>query len=153
MSTKPESRLQRRIQQALRRDVGGFWFKVWGGPFQAAGLPDLIGCVEGLFFGFEVKTKTGKPSAIQLETLRAIRQDGGAVAKIITEPEEAVEYVKRALQKAGRSSEARRQVVDASVELRPVLRARDRENVDHRRDHRSNVGRKLRRTSRRSSHE
>lgn len=97
MSTQPETRLQQRIQKRLKKEVGGWWFKVHGGPFQAAGIPDLIGCVEGLFFGFEVKTATGAPSEIQIFTLRAIRQKGGAVAKIVRTPEAAVAHVRKAI--------------------------------------------------------
>ena len=92
MAQQPESRLQARIQRALNKEVGGFWFKIWAGPFQRAGLPDIIGCTEGCFFGFEVKTQTGKPTKLQLHTLQLIR-DAGGCAEIVRTPQQAVDYV------------------------------------------------------------
>lgn len=102
MAKKSESRLQLRIRKSLEKEVGGFWWKVHGGPFQVAGLPDLIGSVEGLFFGFEVKTDTGSTSKLQDYTLEVMRKKGGAHVHVITTPEEAVRHVQRALGKAGR---------------------------------------------------
>ena len=98
MSKQPESRLQARIQKALRSEVGGYWVKIWGGPFQVAGTPDLIGSVYGFFFAFEVKTATGKASPLQLHTLELIR-DAGACAEIVRSPDEAVQHVKDWLDK------------------------------------------------------
>jgi hypothetical protein len=102
MSKQPESRLQKRIQDALRRQFGGWWFKVWGGPFTPAGIPDLIGCVDGMFFALEVKLpkKASKPSLIQLETIRDIVFKGGGVATIVRSEEEAINVVTEALAKA-----------------------------------------------------
>lgn len=97
MTVQPESRLQARIQKRLKNDVGGFWVKIWGGPFQQAGLPDLFGCVDGYFFGLEVKTPKGKPTALQLHMIEKIKQAGGGAA-IVRSPDEAVEYVERFLQ-------------------------------------------------------
>lgn len=139
MSTQPESRLQRRIKKALLKAVGGWWVKIHGGPFQQAGIPDLIGCVEGLFFALEVKTPTGDTSEIQRFTLKAIRKEGGAIAKVVITPEAAVECVEDALRKAGRLSAARRRLVDGKAKRGPVLRTRDRKDVDHGRRRRRNV--------------
>lgn len=97
MSKKPESRLQLKIRHELEREVGGFWFKVHGSEYQDAGLPDLIGCRGGLFFGFEVKTDSGEPSRIQLETIKKIKMNGGGVASVVTTPEEAIFLVRQAL--------------------------------------------------------
>ena len=70
---QPESRLQSKIRKALEDKVGGFWFKMHGSLFQMVGLPDLIGCVEGLFFGLEVKTDKGRPSKTQLVVLELLK--------------------------------------------------------------------------------
>ena len=94
MAKKPETRLQQRIQKKLKAEVGGKWFKVHGSAFQEAGQPDLIGCVDGRFFGFEVKIPgKGKVSAIQAETLKEWRREGG-IACVVESPEEAVTLVK-----------------------------------------------------------
>ena len=52
--TQRESRLSRKIQEALRAQ-GIFCFKVHGSANMMAGLPDIIACVGGYFVGLEVK--------------------------------------------------------------------------------------------------
>jgi hypothetical protein len=90
MTTKPESRRQRRIQKALRKRFPKIWlFKTWGGPFQPSGLPDLLGCFNGHFFSFEVKEPGEEPSEIQLETIADIQKAGG-IATVIETAEEAI---------------------------------------------------------------
>lgn len=108
MARKKETHRYKRIIRTLKSEVGGWWNKNWGGPFQAAGLPDIIGCVQGLFFAFEVKNPGNKASDIQIETLKDIQEQGGAVALIIYEPQEAVDAVRKAIQEAGRLSAGNR---------------------------------------------
>src|SRR3546814_10174529 len=58
--------------------------------------PDIIGCVDGQFYGFEVKVPLkGKPSELQLETLAEWREQG-AIACIVESPAQAVSLVKAA---------------------------------------------------------
>lgn len=94
--SQPESRLQRRIRKALVKSVGGFWWKVWGGPFQPAGLPDLCGCVNGRFIALEVKRPGEEPSPVQRKRMRDLRSVGAIVA-VVTSAEEAIEFVREAL--------------------------------------------------------
>lgn len=126
MSKQPESRLQKRIQQALRKQVGGWWFKVWGGPFTPAGIPDLIGCVDGMFFAFEIKVPKAvtRVSAIQLETIKDIQKAGGTSYVIISE-EEAVNAVIATLARAA----SRLHVCHRTKRHRDVLRAAHRKNI------------------------
>ncbi len=127
MTAKPESRLQRRIQRALLREVGGWWTKIYTGPFQKAGIPDLLGCVEGLFFALEVKMPGEEPSDIQVKTMRDIRVEGGAIARTVTSPEQAVRVVQNALARAEKS----RKVRSTKQRDKSVLRSRDREDSRH----------------------
>lgn len=76
---KPESRLQRQIRQLLEERLGGFWFKVHGGPFQVGGLPDLIGCVQGVMIGIEVKLPGEHPTARQEWTMNKLREAGAII--------------------------------------------------------------------------
>lgn len=114
MAKQRETKLQVRIRKVLRKEVGGWWFKVWGGPFQQTGIPDIIGCVEGSFFAFEVKVpkgksnKKGKASEIQLSTVEDIQKDGGGVALVIFSPDEAVHAVSKRLEKTRWLSARRR---------------------------------------------
>ena len=75
---------------ALRRE-GAFCFKVWGSEHMMAGLPDIIGCYKGRFFGFEVKEpdKRDNVSKIQMKVHRELVQ-AGAVVAVVVWPEEAV---------------------------------------------------------------
>lgn len=99
---KPESRLQLKIRKELERVVGGFWIKFWGGLFTRVGIPDLIGCVEGRFFGLEVKMPGESPSAVQRHVIGLIRKAGG-VAEVVTSPQEAIDAVRQALPVSERS--------------------------------------------------
>jgi hypothetical protein len=98
--TQPESRLQQRIRKALEREFGGWWVKIWAGPFSISGIPDIIGCIKGLFIALEVKTATGKLSPIQIKTINDIITKGGGVAAVVTTPDQACEIVRQAI--AGR---------------------------------------------------
>lgn len=82
--TQGESRLSRRIAQALRAK-GAFVFKVHGSALMMAGLPDLIGVYKGRFFGFETKMPEGAdPTPIQRLRHQQIREAGGHVAVVRT---------------------------------------------------------------------
>jgi hypothetical protein len=94
-----ESALQRRIRKSLQRDFpDSFWFKVHGGPFQIAGLGDLIGCVSGIFFMLEVKhpDEDHPVSAIQKHRIKEVTIAGG-VACVVESVEEALEIVNQHL--------------------------------------------------------
>lgn len=55
-----------------------FCFKVHGGPFMMAGLPDIIACVDGKFIGLETKMPDGAgPSQIQVMVHGMIKHAGG----------------------------------------------------------------------------
>jgi hypothetical protein len=90
-----ESTLQRNIRKKLKKEFrDSFWLKVHGGPYQAAGLGDLIGCVSGKFFMLEVKdpNEDHPVSPIQKIRIREVLNAGG-VACVIESVEEALEVV------------------------------------------------------------
>lgn len=93
-----EEAIVKKIRKALQGSVGGFWFKVHGGPFQMAGLPDLLGCVQGRFIGIEVKrpSRMTNVSPIQQRVIRKINLNGG-LAIVSCDPDTAVEEVTRFL--------------------------------------------------------
>ena len=58
----------------------GYVWKDAAGLYQSAGFPDVSIITGGKYFGFEVKRPLlGKPSALQLKTIEAIRSGGGIV--------------------------------------------------------------------------
>jgi hypothetical protein len=88
-----EATLRKTIVRSLRT-YSGFWYVTHGGQFQQGGLPDIIGCYGGWFFGLEVKLP-GKEHTLtprQSHALKAIREAGGK-AKMVTSVSEAMDFV------------------------------------------------------------
>lgn len=88
-----ESVLTTRILRALK-GLGGFWFKVHGGPYQQAGIPDILGVLDGTLYALEVKLP-GRPhplTDLQRATLDEMHRSG-AVAAVVESREEALHLV------------------------------------------------------------
>lgn len=75
--TQRESRLSQNIMVRLRAE-GAFCFKIHGGPAMMTGLPDIIGCYKGMFFGIETKIDT-EVTLRQRYVHGRIRRAGGVV--------------------------------------------------------------------------
>lgn len=101
MTKQPESKLQSNIRKALVKEFpGSFWRKIHVSEFQSAGFPDLIGCVDGLFFAFEVKVPGNSPSVLQEAVMQKIR-DAHGIAEVVHSPQEAIEVVRFVLKALG----------------------------------------------------
>ncbi len=72
-----ESDIVRAILKYLKTVPGCFAWKEHGGMYGTAGIPDVICCYRGRFYGFEVKTETGEPTELQKATIRKIQTAGG----------------------------------------------------------------------------
>lgn len=59
-----------------------FAWKTHGGMYGVAGLPDIIACVNGYFFAFEVKTPSGRLTKLQESTLQKIKAAKGCAFKV-----------------------------------------------------------------------
>lgn len=59
--------------------ANNFWFiKYWAGSkFTKEGIPDILACIDGTFYGMELKGTDGTPSVLQLKKLADIRKAGG----------------------------------------------------------------------------
>lgn len=57
----------------------GAWFiKYWAGAkYTKEGIPDILACINGRFYGLELKGDDGTPRLLQLVKLRDIRKAGG----------------------------------------------------------------------------
>lgn len=76
----PEARITKKILEYLRTHC---WVrKIHGGPYQSAGLPDIIACRGGQMIAIEVKAPGGKLTAIQSKTLDELRTAGAIVAVV-----------------------------------------------------------------------
>ncbi len=69
-----ESDIVRAILKYLKTVPGCFAWKEYGGMYGTAGIPDVICCYRGRFYGFEVKTETGEPTELQKATIRKIQK-------------------------------------------------------------------------------
>lgn len=72
-----ESDIVKAIMKYLKTVPGCFAWKEHGGMYGTAGLPDIIACIDGHFFAFEVKTDVGRPTKLQEATIGKIRNAGG----------------------------------------------------------------------------
>lgn len=72
-----ESDIVKSILKYLKTVPECFCWKEHGGMYGTAGIPDVICCCRGRFFGFEVKTAVGKPTKLQEATIRRIQKAGG----------------------------------------------------------------------------
>ena len=72
-----EADIVKAILRYLKTVPGCFAWKEHGGMYGPAGIPDIICCYCGCFYGFEVKTNTGKPTKLQLSTIKKINEAGG----------------------------------------------------------------------------
>ena len=77
-----ESDIVAAILRYLKTVPGCFAWKTHGGMYGTAGIPDIIACVEGRFFAFEVKTQSGKVTPIQAATIQKILAAGGMAAVV-----------------------------------------------------------------------
>lgn len=50
--------------------------------YGTAGIPDIIACIGGRFFAFEVKTETGRLTALQEATIGKILATGGMAVTV-----------------------------------------------------------------------
>lgn len=77
---QPEARLSKKIVDKLKTH-GAFASKIHGGPMQAGGLPDVVGCYNGFFFAIEVKIpgREGTLTPRQAAKLAQIQKTGGRV--------------------------------------------------------------------------
>ena len=72
-----EADIVKAILKYLKTVPRCFAWKEHGGMYGTAGIPDIIACVNGRFYGFEVKTDKGKPTKLQEATIRKILAAGG----------------------------------------------------------------------------
>ncbi len=53
------------------------FIKIWGGGFQKAGIPDLICCINGIYFEVELKASNGRPTKLQEHNVQVTNESNG----------------------------------------------------------------------------
>ena len=79
----PESKVKKRIK-AILEELPCYFFMPPANGYGRAGIPDFVGCLNGMFFSIEAKAGKGKTTALQDRELERIRQAGG-LALIVNE--------------------------------------------------------------------
>ena len=72
----PEAKVKRVVTEQLR-SVGAYYFFPATGGYGKSGVPDIVGCFRGKFFGIECKAGNNKPTPLQEKNLREIAECEG----------------------------------------------------------------------------
>lgn len=72
----PEAKVKVKIQKILKAHDVYFTMPIGTG-FGSAGVPDFVVCHKGCFIGIEAKSGDNKPTALQLDHMKRIRERGG----------------------------------------------------------------------------
>lgn len=79
----PEKNVKRKVTTILK-DAGAYYFYPVASGYGSSGVPDIVACFGGRFFGIECKAGKNKPTALQQMNLDQINNNGG-VALVINE--------------------------------------------------------------------
>ena len=77
-----ESDIVKAILRYLKSVSNCFAWKEHGGMYGTAGIPDIICCIGGRFFAFEVKNEKGTVTKLQEATIDKIKAAGGTAAVV-----------------------------------------------------------------------
>ena len=72
----PEKKVKTKVVEILKT-FGAYYFYASTGGYGASGVPDIIGCHKGRFFGIECKAGKGKTTALQEKNIAQINAQGG----------------------------------------------------------------------------
>lgn len=83
MAATPESKVKAKVVAQLK-ELGAYWFTPVTGGFGKSGVPDIVGVLDGTFFGIECKAGGNRPTKLQMMNLQQIK-DAGGIALVINE--------------------------------------------------------------------
>ena len=83
MVMTPEAKVKRKVVAQLK-EMGAYYFYPVTGGYGQSGVPDVVGCYKGIFFGIECKSGSNKPTPLQDKNLTDIRKQKG-IAVVINE--------------------------------------------------------------------
>lgn len=85
----PEGKVKERAKKILD-SLCAYYFMPATGGYGRSGIPDIVGCLNGVFFAIECKAGGNKPTALQLREIDRINVAGGFA---ITVDEDNVELL------------------------------------------------------------
>ena len=83
MAMTPEAKVKKKVVAQLK-EMGAYYFYPVTGGYGFSGVPDIVGCYKGIFFGIECKAGSNKPTALQEKNLTDIKKQKG-IAVVINE--------------------------------------------------------------------
>lgn len=83
MAQTPEKKVKNKAVKILK-ELGAYYFYPVTGGYGSSGVPDIVGCYRGRFFGIECKAGKGKTTALQDKNLADIARAGG-IALVVNE--------------------------------------------------------------------
>ena len=83
MAETPERRIKKLVSKTLTA-LGAYYFYPVTSGYGTSGVPDIVGCYRGRFFGIECKANGNKPTVLQQINLDKIAATGG-IALVIDE--------------------------------------------------------------------
>ena len=83
MVMTPEAKVKKKVVAQLKQ-MGAYYFYPVTGGYGFSGVPDIVGCHKGIFFGIECKAGSNKPTALQDKNLSDIKKQKG-IAVVINE--------------------------------------------------------------------
>jgi hypothetical protein len=79
----PEAKVKKVVVNQLR-NLGAYYFYPVTGGYGRSGVPDIVGCYKGKFFGIECKAGKNTPTPLQQINLDDIEKQNG-IALVINE--------------------------------------------------------------------
>ena len=79
----PEAKVKKVVVNQLR-NLGAYYFYPVTGGYGRSGVPDVVGCYQGKFFGIECKAGKNTPTPLQQINLNDIEKQKG-IALIVNE--------------------------------------------------------------------
>jgi Holliday junction resolvase len=83
VAATPEKKVKQTVTSQLKA-MGAYYFYPVTSGFGSSGVPDIVGCYKGIFFGVECKAGKNKPTKLQEKNLTAIKSAGG-IALVVNE--------------------------------------------------------------------
>jgi len=76
MALTPEAKVKKVVVRQLKERGAYYFYPVTGG-YGRSGVPDIIGCIDGMFFGIECKAGKNKTTPLQDKNIEEINKAGG----------------------------------------------------------------------------
>jgi len=76
MAMTPEGKVKDVVKKYLK-EKGIYYIMPATGGYGSSGAPDIVVCHKGKFYGLEIKSGANKPTALQMDNLNRIEENGG----------------------------------------------------------------------------